>query len=79
MTPDMYEYWVGSLAMAMAISHSWLQQGQTTQAQMVLNEVLTQFAESPVMDDGLKSQLAEYWIGDEDDDDDSDVLRPLRV
>lgn len=63
--------------MGLAIAHSWLKQGQATQALHVIDEVLHRFAESSLMDDELKSQLAEYWIG-ETDDDDSDVLRSLR-
>lgn len=77
MSPDTDQYWVGALSMAMAIAHSWLQRGATTQAMMVLDDVLSQFAESPFMNDELKAQLAEYWIGEEDDDD-RHVLRSVR-
>lgn len=78
MSPNTDQYWVGALSMGMAIAHNWLKQGQPTQAMLVLEEVLQRFAASPVMDDELKSQLAEYWIGEEDDDDDRHVLRSVR-
>lgn len=70
-------FWVGGLSMALAIAHSWLKRGNATQALLVIDEVLNDFASSPVMDDELKSQLAEYWIG-ENDDDDRHVLRSVR-
>lgn len=78
MSPDTDQWWVGALAMGLAIAHSWLKRGEPLQALFVLEDVLNQFAESPFMDDELKAQLAEYWIG-EDDDDDRDVLRQVRV
>lgn len=78
MSPNTDQYWVGALSMGMVIARNWLKQGQPAQAMLVLEEVLHRFSLSPVMDDELRTQLAEYWIGEENDDDDRHVLRSVR-
>jgi hypothetical protein len=79
MSPDTDEYWVGGLAMALAIGHYWLRNGRTDIALRVISKVLVQFSMSPVCDDNLRRELAEYWPAEmEGWHDDRNVLRPLR-
>lgn len=79
MSPNTDEYWVGAFAMSTAIAHSYLSSNRPDMALVVLSDVLDRFAESPVLDAYLESELAPYWKPrEEKSNDDQDVLRPLR-
>lgn len=60
MTPDMDAYWVGVFAATLAQVHHFLKTDQPG-AMHVVEEALERFAESPVMDEQLLSELAPYW------------------
>lgn len=55
-------YWVGAFAMAIARAlHALRGLGDEYEAERELQRVLDAFAESPVLDDGLRAELAPYW------------------
>lgn len=48
--------------MAAARAHVWLRQQNPERAMYELADVLERFNESTVMNDGLRKELAPYWV-----------------
>jgi hypothetical protein len=80
MSSDTDAYWVGALAMTCARAQHHIISGNPEQAFKEITDALQHLAHSPVFDEGLKTELAQYWEPEKgaDHDDNRDVLRPLR-
>lgn len=80
MSNDTDAYWVGALAMTCARARHLIIAGMSERALSEITNTLQHLAHSPVFDEGLQSELAQYWEPRKDltNDDDRDVLRPLR-
>ena len=59
-------YWVGALAMSCAHAQHLIVMGQPELALRELTNVLQQLSHTPVMDDGLRRELAQYWKPDKE-------------
>ena len=80
MSDDTDAYWVGALAMTCARAQYLIMSGTPEMALAEITNTLQHLAHSPVFDDGLKHELAQYWEPEKgtEHDDNRDVLRPLR-